>query len=83
MEVLQQRACTLNIERLLLIKENQISQVKEFSVYYSVYEKIQQSGLTEIVHLICIAAILGPVSYLFHILSSLRAHCREWLQSDN
>ena len=39
MEVLQQRSGTLNIERLL-IKENQISQVKEFSVYYSVYEKI-------------------------------------------
>ena len=39
MEVLQQRAGTVNIERLLLIKENQISQVKEFSVYYSVFEK--------------------------------------------
>ena len=25
---------------------------------------------------------LGQVSLFFHILSSLRAHCREWLQSD-
>ena len=33
MEVLQQRAGTVNIERLLLIKENQISQVKEFSAF--------------------------------------------------
>ena len=82
MEVLQQRSGTLNIERLLLIKDNQISQVKEFSVYYSVYEKIEQSRLTEIIHLICSPAILGPVSYLFHSLSSLRAHCKEWLQSD-
>ena len=30
-EVLQQRAGSLNIKRLLLSKENQISQVKEFS----------------------------------------------------
>ena len=31
MEVLQQTAINLNIKRLLLIKESQISQVKEFS----------------------------------------------------
>ena len=31
MEVLQQTAVNLNIKRLLLIKESQISQVKEFS----------------------------------------------------
>ena len=30
-EVLQQRAGNLNIERLLLIRENQMTQVKEFS----------------------------------------------------
>ena len=30
-EVLQQRTGSLNIERLLLIKENQMTQVKEFS----------------------------------------------------
>jgi len=32
-EVLQQRAGNLNVKRLLLIKENQIFQVKEFSVF--------------------------------------------------
>ena len=32
-EVLQQRADSLNIKRLLLIKENQISQIKEFSAF--------------------------------------------------
>ena len=32
-EVLQQRAGNLNVKRLLLIKENEISQVKEFSVF--------------------------------------------------
>ena len=32
-EVLQQRAGGLNIKRLLLIKENQITQVKEFSTF--------------------------------------------------
>ena len=32
-EVLQQRAGSPNIKRLLLIKENQISQVKEFCVF--------------------------------------------------
>ena len=33
MEVLQQRAGSFKIKRLLLIQENQISQVKEFSVF--------------------------------------------------
>ena len=32
-EVLQQRAGNLNIQKLLLMKENQISQVKEFSTF--------------------------------------------------
>ena len=32
-EALQQRAGSLNIKRLLLIKENQISQIKEFSTF--------------------------------------------------
>ena len=32
-EVLRQRAASLNIKRLLIIKENQISQVKEFSTF--------------------------------------------------
>ena len=32
-KVLQQRAGSLNVKRLLLIKENQIYQVKEFSTF--------------------------------------------------
>ena len=35
-EVLQQWAGSLNIKRLLLIKENQLSQVKEFSTFLCV-----------------------------------------------
>ena len=33
MEVLRQRADSLNIKRLLIMKENQISQVKEFGAF--------------------------------------------------
>ena len=33
MEVLQQRAGSLNIKQLLLVTENKISQVKEFSTF--------------------------------------------------
>ena len=32
-EVLQQRAGSLNIKRVLLVKENQISQIKELSAF--------------------------------------------------
>ena len=32
-DILQQRAGNLNVKRLLLIKENQIFQVKEFSAF--------------------------------------------------
>ena len=44
------------------------------------YGKIQESGLTEI-HFVCMSAILGQYPLFFHILSSLGAHRREWLQS--
>ena len=60
---LQQGIGSLNIKRLLLIKENQIFQIKEFSVFVCVcvcvciYGKIQESGPTEIIHFICISAI--------------------------
>ena len=43
-EVLQQRAGSLNVKRLFLIKENQVSQVKEFSAYLWMR---QEFGLTE------------------------------------
>ena len=47
----------------LLIKENQISQVKEFSSF-SMYGKMQESGLTEIIPLICTSAIWGQYPVL-------------------
>ena len=53
LDILQQRAGSLDIIRLLLIKENQITQVKKFSTFY-VWE---ESGLTEIVPLICTSTI--------------------------
>ena len=42
------------------------------------YGKMQESGLTEIIPLICTSAIWGQYP-VFHILSFLRAHGREWL----
>ena len=44
------------------------------------YGKIQQSGLTEI-YFVCMSAILGQYPLVFHILNSLGALRREWLQS--
>ena len=38
------------------------------------YEKVQQSGLTEII------SLSGAVILCFNILSFLTAHRREWLQ---
>ena len=61
--LLQQRA-DRNIKRLLLIKESQISQVKEFCAF-SEYGKIRESGLTEIMRLICTSAIWGQNPVLF------------------
>ena len=46
------------------------------------YGKIQESGLAEIIPFICFSAILEPISCLFHILSFLGAHHREWLKSE-
>lgn len=43
-EVLQQRAGSLNVKRLFLIKENQVFQVKEFSACLWMR---QEPGLTE------------------------------------
>jgi len=59
------------------MKENQISKVKEFSAF--LYKKMQASGLTEIIPLICTsgseAGFMG-----FHMLSFFSAHHRKWLQ---
>ena len=55
-EVLQQRAGNLNIKRLLLIKENHTSQVKEFSAILCM-ERCKESRPIEIIPFIFISAI--------------------------
>ena len=65
-ELFQQRAGSRNKS----FRENQISQVKEFSTF--LWEDGQTSELTGNTLLICISD-LGPV-FLVSFLSSLRAH---------
>ena len=79
-EVLQQRAGRCNVKRLLLIKESQISQVKEFSTF------LCMGGYKSLKSFLWYALQLSGASILcFHILSSLRAHqlpgggCNHWL----
>ena len=57
-EFLQQRPGCLNIKRLLLLKENWTSQVKEFSAFPCM-GKIQESGLPEVIPLTYTSAIWG------------------------
>ena len=52
-----------NVKRILLIKENQVSQGLQ---RFSVYGKIQESGLTEIIPLICTSAIWGQYPVFSH-----------------
>ena len=42
---------------------------------------MQESGLTDIIPLMCISPI-GDNILCFHILSFLRAHCQKWPLSD-
>ena len=55
---LQHGAGSLSIKRLLLIKENQISQVKEFNPFLCIGE-MEESRLTKIIPFIGISAIWG------------------------
>ena len=78
-KVLQRRAGSLNVGILLLVKENQTSQVKEFSAFLCLGRgkslgSLKPFPLMPLSH-------LGPAS-CFHILRLLRAHRREWLQAD-
>ena len=50
-EVLQQRAGSLNIKRLLLIKENQLSQVKEFSALLYMGRCKRLNSLKSFIHI--------------------------------
>ena len=64
MQFFQQRPGSWNIKRLLFIKENRyLKDVKEFSAFLCL-GKMQESGLTEIIPLICTLASGGqyPVS---------------------
>ena len=79
-EVLQQRAGSLNIKRLLLLKENQISQVKEFSAFLCMGKC---KSLGSVKSFLWYVPQLSGASFLrFHILSFLRVHHGEWLQPD-
>ena len=69
-DVLQQRASSLNIKRLLWIKRNQITQVKELNNFLCIGRR-KSPGLTEIIPFICISTLWGQYPVFFHILSSL------------
>ena len=74
--VLQQRAGSLNVKRLLLTKENQTSQVKEFSAFLCMGRCESLGSLKSFLRYV-------PQVPGASILSFLRAQCREWLQSDS
>ena len=77
-QCLQQWAGSLNIKWLLLIKENQISQAKEFSIFLCVERFKSMGSLKSFLWYApetCQASVL-----CFYILSFFRAHFRGWLQ---
>ena len=80
-EGLQQRAGRLNIKRVLRIKENQTSQVKEFSTFLCMGRCKSlgwlKSFLLQAFQLFCVSILC------FHILSSVGAYRREWLKPDD
>ena len=74
---LQQRAGSVNIQSILWVKENQISQVKEFSTSLCMRRCKRLGSLKSLLWYtpqLFGAGILG-----FHLLSFLRAHLRAWL----
>ena len=79
-EDLKQRAGNLNIKGLLLIKESQMSQAKEFSAFLCMR---RCKSLGSLKAFLSYPSQLSGASILcFHILNSPGTHCREWLQSD-
>ena len=82
MEVLQQRAGSPNIKRLLLVKESQITQLRNIALFY-VWED-GRSGLTEIIPFICTSAIWGQfrTENSRPMLSFLKVYRRKRLQCD-
>ena len=75
--VFQGRAGSLNVKILLLIKENQITQAKKFSIFLCMARVWAHWNHSFDMHL----SHLGPV-FCFHILNFLRAHHGKGLQSD-
>ena len=64
-EVWQQRAGSLNIKKLLLIKGNKISIIKKFRAFL-MYRKMQESVFIEVIPLICTSAIWGRHPVFLH-----------------
>ena len=75
--VFQGSAGSLNVKRLLLIKENQITQAKKFSIFLCMARVCAHWNHSFDIHL----SHLGPV-FCFHILNILRSHHRKGLESD-
>ena len=73
-------AVNLNIKRLLLIKESQISQVKEFSNFLCMRRCRSLGSLKSL--LSHAPQQSGASTLCVHILNFLGVHRREWLQSD-
>ena len=66
-EALRQRTGSLNVERLLLTKENQITQIKEFSAFLHKGRcKNLGWGAYETIPLMCISAIWASILYFLH-----------------
>ena len=77
---LQQRAGSLNVKRLLGVKENQISQAKRFSTFLCMGRSM---SLPQLKSFLWYALHLHRASILyFHNPSLRRAPYREWLQCD-
>ena len=76
-EVLQQREGSLNVQRVLLIKESQITQAQEL-VLFCEWEGARV-WFPERIHFTSTSAVWASVRR-FHILSFLRADGGEWLQ---
>ena len=80
MEVLRQRADSLNIKRLLIMKENQISQVKEFDAFLCMGRCKSLGSLKSF--LSCASQLPGASVLCLLDPEFLSAHQREWLQPE-
>ena len=70
---MQQKPGSSNIKGLLLIKENQTPRVNEFSTLYG---RMQESGLIDIIPLVCTLTIYGQYPAFLHLESPAFFHLR-------